>query len=413
MKKARAIICGVLAALMLAGCGGSGIGKYAVAEAGTPAWTRKTEDRVDTETLRQFSDETAAVVFTGEGNAVYSPLSLYAALGMLTELTDGQTKQQMMDLLSVSDSEELRQWTQTLWRQLYRDGKDSALWLGNAAFLNENMTFHKEPLDDLAKSYYASSYQVSMGSKAADEAIAAWLNEQTNDLLTEDTGAIKTKERDLLRLYNTLYYKAVWQTEFFEGATEQDIFTAADGTEQRTDFMHISLAGSPVARGEGYRRASLYLKDGGEMTFYLPDEGVTVEKLLQRKNILRELLAVNDEVVRVNWSVPKFDIHASLELNDALQALGVTDAFDKAAADFTPLTDTGAVVSSVMQAARVRIDEEGMEAAAYTEIIVEPTAAEPPPCSEEEMNLNRPFLFAIWKDGAPLFVGAVQTMEGM
>ena len=147
MKKARAIICGVLAALMLAGCGGSGIGKYAVAEAGTPAWTRKTEDRVDTETLRQFSDETAAVVFTGEGNAVYSPLSLYAALGMLTKLTDGQTKQQMMDLLSVSDSEELRQWTQTLWRQLYRDGKDSALWLGNAVFLNENMTFHKEPLD--------------------------------------------------------------------------------------------------------------------------------------------------------------------------------------------------------------------------------------------------------------------------
>ena len=77
------------------------------------------------------------------------------------------------------------------------------------------------------------------------------------------------------------------------------------------------------------------------------------------------------------------------------------------------LSPSGAVVSSVMQAARVRIDEEGMEAAAYTEIIVEPTAAEPPPCSEEEMNLNRPFLFAIWKDGAPLFIGAVQTMEGM
>ena len=177
--------------------------------------------------------------------------------------------------------------------------------------------------------------------------------------------------------------------------------------------MHISIEGSPVALGEGYRCASLYLKDGGRMTFYLPDEGVTVEELLQRKNILSEPLAVAQYEARVNWSVPKFDIRASLELNDALRALGVTDAFDKAAADFTPLTDTGAVVSSVMQAARVRIDEEGMEAAAYTEIIVEPTAAEPPPCSEEEMNLNRPFLFAIWKDGAPLFIGAVQTMEGM
>ena len=415
MKKVRRILCGTLAALLLAGCGSGAAGEYAIVETSYPARTQKTEERVDTEELVRFSSETAEVILPAGENAVYAPVSLYVALGMLTELADGETKQQVMDLLGMSDSETLRQWTKALWQQLYHDEQDSALRLGNAAFLNENMAFHKEPLDVLAEDYYASSYQLPMGSKAADKAIAAWLDQQTNDLLAEDTGAIKTKEIDLLRLYNTIYYKAAWRAEFSGGATEKDIFTAADGTEQRTDFMHISLAGSPVARGEGYRRASLYLKDGGRMTFYLPDEGVTVEELLQRENFLQEAedLLVDALEVWVNWSVPKFDIHASLELNDALRALGVTDAFDKAAADFTPLTDTGAVVSSVMQAARVRIDEEGMEAAAYTEIIVEPTAAEPPPCSEEEMNLNRPFLFAIWKDGAPLFIGAVQTMEGM
>ena len=414
MKKARAILCGVLAALMLAGCGGSGIGKYAVAEAGTPTQTRKTEDRVDTETLRQFSDETAAAVFTGEGNAVYSPVSLYAALGMLTELTEGQTKQQMMDLLGVSDSEELRQWTQSLWRQLYRDGKDSALWLGNAAFLNENMTFHKEPLEVLAKDYYASSYHLPMGTNAADEAIAAWLNEQTNDLLIEDTGAIKTKERDLLRLYNTLYYKAAWQTEFFEGVTEQDIFTAADGTEQTCDFMHISIEGSPVARGEGYRCASLYLKDGGEMTFYLPDEGVTVEELLQRKSLLSDPLAVDQYEARVNWSVPKFDLHASMKLNDVLETMGVTDAFDVSKADFSPLTERELVyVESVNQAARVKVDERGVEAAAYTEVEIADGDPMPRELPEEEMDLDRPFVFVLEQDGVPLFVGVIQTMEGM
>ena len=415
MKKVRRILCGALAALLLAGCGSGAAGEYAIVETSYPARTQKTEERVDTEELVCFSSETAEVILPAGENAVYAPVSLYLSLGMLTELTEGRTKEQVTELLGVSDSETLRQWTQSLWRQLYCDEKDSALWLGTAAFLNEAMTFHKEPLEVLAEDYYASSYGLPMGTSGADKAIAAWLDRQTNDLLTDDTGAIKTKEIDLLRLYNTIYYKAAWRAEFSGGATEKDIFTAADGTEQRTDFMHISLAGSPVARGEGYRRASLYLKDGGEMTFYLPDEGVTVEELLQRENFLQEAedLLVDALEVRVNWSVPKFDLHASLELNDALRALGVTDAFDKAAADFTPLTDTGAVVSSVMQAARVRIDEEGMEAAAYTEIIVEPTAAEPPPCSEEEMNLNRPFLFAIWKDGAPLFIGAVQTMEGM
>lgn len=267
----------------------------------------------------------------------------------------------------------------------------------------------------LAEDYYASSYGLPMGTSGADKTIAAWLNQQTNDLLTDDTGAIRTEKRDLLRLYNTIYYKAPWQAEFFGGATAEDIFTAADGTEQRADFMHIAIEGSPVRKGEDYRCASLYLKDGGQMTFYLPDEGVTVEELLQRENFLQEAedLLVDTFEVRVNWSVPKFDLHDSLKLNDALQALGVTDAFDKNKADFAPLTEQPAYVESVNQAARVKIDEEGVEAAAYTEVDTNAAAAPPQEMPEEEMNLNRPFLFVIWKDGAPLFVGAVQTMEGM
>ena len=413
MKKVRRILCGALAALLLAGCGSGAAGEYAIVEASYPTRTQKTEERADTEELVRFSSETAAKIFAEGENTVYSPVSLYMALGMVTELTEGQTKRQVTNLLGVSDSEALRQWTQSLWQQLYHDERDSALRLGNAAFLNEAMTFHREPLEVLAKDYYASSYCLPMGTSGADKAIAAWLDRQTNNLLTDDTGAIRTEKRDLLRLYNTIYYKAAWQAEFFGGATAEDIFTAADGTEQKTDFMHISIEGSPVARGEGYRRASLYLKDGGEMTFYLPDEGVTVEELLQRENLLGELLPVDEWVVQVNWSVPKFDLHDSLKLNDALQALGVTDAFDENKADFAPLTEQPAYVESVNQAARVKIDEEGIEAAAYTEVDTNAAAAPPQEMPEEEMNLNRSFLFVIWKDGVPLFVGAVQTMEGL
>ena len=231
MKKVRRILCGALAALLLAGCGSGTAGEYAIVETSYPARTQKTEERVDTEELVRFSSETAEVILPAGENAVYAPVSLYLSLGMLTELTEGRTKEQVTELLGVSDSETLRQWTQSLWRQLYCDEKDSALWLGTAAFLNEAMTFHKEPLEVLAEDYYASSYGLPMGTSGADKAIAAWLDRQTNDLLTDDTGAIRTEKRDLLRLYNTIYYKAAWQAEFFGGATAEDIFTAADGTE--------------------------------------------------------------------------------------------------------------------------------------------------------------------------------------
>ena len=45
-----------------------------------------------------FAGRTAEKIFAGQENTVYSPVSLYAALGMLTELTDGETKQQVMEL---------------------------------------------------------------------------------------------------------------------------------------------------------------------------------------------------------------------------------------------------------------------------------------------------------------------------
>ena len=140
MKKVRRILCGALAALLLAGCGSGAAGEYAIVETSYPARTQKTEERVDTEELVRFSSETAEVILPAGENAVYAPVSLYLSLGMLTELTEGRTKEQVTELLGVSDSETLRQWTQSLWRQLYCDEKDSALWLGTAAFLNEAMT---------------------------------------------------------------------------------------------------------------------------------------------------------------------------------------------------------------------------------------------------------------------------------
>ena len=443
MKRMRAIVCGVLAALMLAGCGsGAGVDltQYAVKEAAYPAYPAAPDydsycdrtgtldwdaystalekyqremqllgkgDRPDDGAVRRFADRTVGKIFTGGENTVYSPISLYVALGMLTELTDGETKQQVMDLLGAADAGALRQQIKKLWVSVYQDG-DAVCRLANAAFLRENADVKQSAADTLAQWYYASSYRVPMGTEEADRAIASWLNQQTGGLLAEETGNIRTDADNLLRLYNTIYYKAGWWEPFKSSRTKADTFTAADGSEQRADFMHLTETGD-VLRGEGYTAAPKSLKCG-RMVFVLPDEGVTPESLLARDGFLTELTG-EYSMADVVWSVPRFDVKTSVDLKDILKALGVTDAFDGNMADFTPLTDNGAMVTSVMLAARVKIDEEGVEAAAYTEIVANDSAAmiEPPPVVE--MNLNRPFLFVIF-DGndVPLFVGTVQTV---
>ena len=84
----------------------------------------------------------------------------------------------------------------------------------------------------------------------------------------------------------------------------------------------------------------------------------------------------------IHWSVPKFDVDSNLELTDALKAMGVTDEFDFNKADFSPLDDKekfdeSVAVTQVQHAARVKVDEKGCEAAAFTAITADATSAMP------------------------------------
>ena len=116
-------------------------------------------------------------------------------------------------------------------------------------------------------------------------------------------------------------------------------------------------------------------------------------------------------------SVPKFDVDSNLELTDALKALGVTDVFDFDKADFSPLIDEekfdeSVAVTQVQHAARVKVDEKGCEAAAFTAVRADAQSAAPEDLPVVEMNLNRPFAFMITGvDGLPLFLGTVNTLK--
>jgi len=100
-----------------------------------------------------------------------------------------------------------------------------------------------------------------------------------------------------------------------------------------------------------------------------------------------------------------------MERARSLKGLGVTDVFDPAVSDFSPMTDdTAAYLSQAQHAARVAVDEEGVTAAAYTVMMMCGAAA--PPEEEVDFVLNRPFVFAITgTDGLPLFVGIVHQPQ--
>ena len=95
-----------------------------------------------------------------------------------------------------------------------------------------------------------------------------------------------------------------------------------------------------------------------------------------------------------------------------LRALGMTDVFDPSAADYSPLTDAAdeIALSSAEHAARVKIDEEGVEAAAFTVMMTGATSViEDEPI---DFTVDRPFVFIITSpDNVVLFAGLVNTLE--
>lgn len=344
-------------------------------------------------------------------NRVYSPVNVYMALGMLAELTDGSSRQQILDLLGVESIEALRKQANGVWNANYRDDGATISILANSLWMNQDISFVPETMKTLAENYYASSYQGEMGSEKFNRALRQWLNEQTGGLLKEQVENIALSEDDILALASTIYFRAKWSREFSKDETQPGIFHAAAG-DVTCDFMH-SRSTASYYWADHFSAVEQYLEnDGGTMWFLLPDAGVPVEDLLHDPQTMEFLQAADDwenqKYLWVNRAIPKFDVVSGIDLKKGLQSMGVTDIFDPKVSDFSPMTwdAVDIAVSQAQHDVRVKIDEEGIVAAAYT--VMAMAGAGAPPDDEVDFILDRPFLFAVVSDaGLPLFVGVV------
>lgn len=362
--------------------------------------------------LADFSAESTTLALAGEGNGVYSPISLWFALAMLAETTDGDSRQEILDALGAEDVEQLRSWADSLWHDLYTDDGTAAVLLGTSLWLNEGMDYRQETVDSLAEHYYAGSYRVPMGTDEADDALSAWTAERTNGLIGADGKVLETTPDTLMVLASTLYAMGRWSDEFRAENNTDDVFTAADGTEQEAEFMHRT-DDSTFLRREGYQAAYLYTT-AAQVVFVLPDEGVSPRDLLADPDLLGSLDFEDEDAIygEVQWSLPKFDVGSDLDLKSTLAGLGIASVLDPEAADFSPLTDTDPVwLNQAKQIARVKVDEQGIEAAAVT--LLGASGAGGPPEDPQicVMDLDRPFLFVIRSNNdVNLFVGVVDSL---
>ena len=360
-----------------------------------------------------YIQKTAKAFLTDNSNTnvVYSPINVYLALSILSEVTSGSAQAELLSLLGFSNFNTFRRDIKSLMDITYRNDDKLKIYLNNSIWLSDRNVYKNAVLDILANYYYSSSFSGTMGDPKYSNVFRSWLNSGTNNLLKSQIQDIEFDYQTIFAIASTIYFKSNWQSHFNELMTTEDSFYLNNNEEVLVDFMHNTINTSYYKFENGFlvRVPFIY---GGYMYFVLPKEGTTPHELLDSDDFnefLKDNKGIEYRFGNVNLSIPKFDVSSKMDFIEILKGLGVNEIFEAGSDKFSNLIDRDDIcVTDCIHGARVLIDEEGCEAAAFTVILNKATSVGP--TETIEFVLDRPFLFMVSSgNDIPLFLGLVNN----
>lgn len=360
------------------------------------------------DSVNTFGSKTAYKVLNGEENKSkninYSPISLFFSLSMLASGANGETEKELMTLFDMDNKDKtyLSEECNKLFKSLYSDNKELKLLLADSLWMQNGITFKDEFINDVAKNFYASAYNIDNNSQSDVDGISDWVYENTNKLLNPK---FKPSKDTVLRIVNTIYFKSSWEDEFESKNNYNDVFKAND-KDIKCTYMNANFNTHRYIKGNNYTCSNLNMKSGS-MYFILPNENYSVYDLITSENSIDDMMDhitdnANSNHCNVNFSIPKFTIKSDLNLNDYIKDLGCDSIFNNA--NFSDITDDELFVSAINQGTYMDVNEKGAEAAAYTSTECNMTGLIP---SEPlDFKLDKPFIYILTADnGTILFVG--------
>lgn len=341
-------------------------------------------------------------------NWLVSPFSLQCALGMLSNGASGETHNEILHTLSLSQysQEEVNAYFKKLIEGLHTVNSAITVKTANSVWGNAGVPLKEDFQKMNIENYSAMVSQLDFSDPSAVDQINAWCNQTTEGLIPSILEEVNPTAT--VYLLNSLYFKARWESEFAPEKTQEGDFTTSSGKVIKAHFMQTQRMAAYV-ENEWFTSTSLsYLNDSYVMRLILPQPEISIDQVLQALSESDENLWKNTILAEINLKMPRFTLENKMDLTPTLQALGMKKAFS-GGADFSSMSDVATYISLVQQATRLKVDEEGSEGAAVTVIGGETSPGMP----EEKVDffLDRPFLFQILEPatGTVLFMGQVGT----
>ena len=351
-----------------------------------------------------------------QGSFVCSPLSLQLALAMTANGAEGETLQEMLDVLGYGSEgmAALNGYARILIEQLPAVDLDVTLKMADAILATDKYSLNAGFQETLRTYYYAPAVSMSFDDpQRVIDQVNEWARRNTEGLI--DPMLKDMNPNAAAYLMNALYFKARWQggdysPMFSERATYEDTFFCAGGVGKTVSYMN-AYRNLPYAETKDYQMVAIPYESGKFFMYVLlPKEKDGLDALVESLTAAswNEMISGLTEDAEVHLRLPKFEASGDFELNKALMDMGMRRAFDDKAAQFDRMFDgptPGFYISRVLQKAKITVAEWGTEAAAVT--VVEMTEKSSLPGKVVKFVADHPFLFVIGEQesGTILFEG--------
>ncbi len=302
-------------------------------------------------------------------NFAFSPFSIESALTMTWLGAKGDTAAQMKKALAFDGpASEAADIGGRYARSL---GGLVTVRVANRIFGDQSTHFEKAFLDATEKYFGAPLEPVDFANSPDPSRVHIndWVAAQTNDRIKDliPQGAVTSDTK--MALVNAIYFLGDWDRPFKKEATSPAPFHTTTAAAHDVPMMH---AHEQVAFAEDDAVSVIDVPYDGEkfaMTFVLPkkvDGLAAVESKLSNEAFDGWIHAYRGTMV--NITLPKFtiDTPSPLSLGDALQSVGIKNAFDKGKSEFegmaaAPSPDARLFIGKVFHKAFVKVDEKGTE----------------------------------------------------
>jgi len=344
-----------------------------------------------------------------KGNVFFSPYSISSLFSMVYEGARGKTADQIQSVFHFISDDAMRKSNAKAENTNLSSSPLYKLDLANAIWVQDDYHIIPSYIDILQQYYNSNVTNLDFKTNPDDsrKTINIWVENKTNqkiqDLLPE--GSVNQNTRVVLT--NAIYFKGNWTNQFLATDTQNENFTTSDKNVVTVSMMS-TFASFPYYEDDKLQILQMpYQGDRLSMIVLLPKDSniQSLDDTLSPEQMHKWSLELVSTPVKVY--MPKFSLDTKYILNDKLGSMGIRDAFDPNAADFTSITGNKDLsVSMAVHQAYLRVDERGTEAAAATGIIFQTTSM---PIYKDVFRADHPFVFMIYDKQTDLilFLGQV------